>query len=198
MFFQMWFKNCPLEISDSPYQGRADTLMILVQLSQVLQQSVFPSLWYSGWLAYCYWRSIFPSPICGVCGSSECLSLTIRRISESGWTHTRLSAPLRCEALIWFLLRWPMASCIRWSSCPKNLIGMTRLHWSMCWPMNMSTFGALTQSQKFSLLLCSASIGLIRLFGSCMFSPTGIWSCRVMPGLSVWWAQKIAPLMRWC
>lgn len=28
----------------SLYQGRADTLMILVQLSQVLQQSVFPSL----------------------------------------------------------------------------------------------------------------------------------------------------------
>ena len=78
------FKNYPLEISVPPYRARICHLMILVRLLQVLQQNTFPPLRYSGWLVSCCWRSTSSSPIFGVCRSSECLSLTIRRISASG------------------------------------------------------------------------------------------------------------------
>ena len=36
------------------------------------------------WLACCCWQSTSPYPIFGVCGSSECLSPTTRRISKIG------------------------------------------------------------------------------------------------------------------
>ena len=48
------------------------------------QQNTFLPLRYSGWLACCCWQSTSPYPIFGVCGSSECLSPTTRRISKIG------------------------------------------------------------------------------------------------------------------
>ena len=47
-------------------------------------KNTFLPLRYSGWLACCCWQSTFPYPIFGVCGSSECLSPTTRRISKIG------------------------------------------------------------------------------------------------------------------
>ena len=66
------------------YRRRFYHLMLLVRLLQVLQQNTFLPLRYSGWLACCCWQSTSPYPIFGVCGSSECLSPTTRRISKIG------------------------------------------------------------------------------------------------------------------